>query len=96
MTTAQRAPQQQSFLDQGRKVDDGEVCPNIFAFCTFMAAVVAARRGGTTMQWIKECYDFMGDVVGSDLGIRDPLPCAYDWTVGSARECALEMLEYDS
>lgn len=70
--------------------------PNIFAFCAWMGAVVAAQRGGKTSDYISECADFMTEVVGKRLYVADPLPTNYDWRPSAAIECADAMLEYDS
>lgn len=84
------------FTDAGRPVSDAMVCPNIFSFVSFMAARVAAQRGGATSDHIRECAEFMEDVVGKRLTISDPLPAEYDWSVASARESAEQMMENDA
>lgn len=82
------------FYDGGVPVPDRSV-PNIFAFCVLMAACVAARRGGRPSDYIAECADFMADVIGKRLSIRDQLPGDYDWRPSAAADCAHEMMGYD-
>lgn len=81
---------------KGRPIADETICPNIFSFVAVMAALVAAQRGGATSDHIRECAEFMEDVVGNRLTISDPLPADYDWSVASARESAEQMMEYDA
>lgn len=84
------------FTDQGRPLPDETVCRTIFAFVTVMAARVAAQRGGSTSDHIRECADFMEEVVRKRLSVSDPLPGDYDWSVAAARESAEQMMEYDA
>lgn len=83
------------FYDGGVPVPDNPVA-NIFAFCVFMAAAVASRRGGKTFDYIPECHSFMTDVIGKRLSVSDPLPDDYDWRPSAAAECADAMMEYDT
>ncbi len=85
-----------SFSIDGKPVADSYICPNIFAFCAFMAAAVAKRRGGKPHHYIRECYDFEKEVIGKALSVTDPLPADFDWRVSAAVECADAMMEYDS
>lgn len=55
------------FTISGKPVSDDKVCPNIFAFCAFMGAAVAAHRGGNASDYLSECAHFMADVVGKAL-----------------------------
>lgn len=85
------------FIDwHGRQIAPESPAPNIFLFTAMMATVVANRRGGVNSQYLRECADFMTDVVGRVLSIRDPLPEEYDWRPAAAVECANAMMEYDS
>lgn len=84
-----------AFSVAGDPVPDSTPCQNIFAFCAFMAAAVAERRGGQPSAYISECAHFMVDVVGRRLSVSDPLPPDFDWTVAAARESAEAMMEYD-
>lgn len=68
---------------------------NIFAFVCLMCAVVSSKRGGRASQYLRECYEFVADVVGARLHTADPLPPDFDWTPLAAVECANTMLEYD-
>src|SRR3546814_16420959 len=68
-------------------VDMDKPLPNIFSFCTFMAARVAKQRGGANHQYLAECGDFMAEVVGHRLRTSDPLPPDFDWTPAAAIEC---------
>lgn len=70
--------------------------PHIVCFCIWMAARVVQKRGGKNSQYLRECADFMTDVVGKRLSIKDPLPSDYDWNPSTAIECADAMMEYDT
>lgn len=83
------------FVVKGSTVAMDSPLPNIFVFCTFIAAAVAARRGGKSSSYISECASFMEDVVGKRLSVLDPLPPDYEWTPNAAKECAEAMMEYD-
>ena len=83
------------FTDAGLSVPDRPV-RTIVAFCAFMAARVVAVRGGKTSDHIAECADFMTEVVGRRLSVRDNLPSEFDWRPSAAVECAEAMLEYDA
>lgn len=84
------------FSFDGTPVADTHQCPNIIAFCAYMAAAVSHRRSGKASDYLNECHDFMGEVVGRKLSIMDPLPDDYDWTVASARDAAEAMMECDA
>jgi hypothetical protein len=84
-----------ALFDGSTRLPDTEVCKTIFSFVVCMGAVVAGRRGGKTSDHLRECADFMVEVVGKRLSVADPLPPEFDWTVGAAREAADAMMEYD-
>jgi len=84
------------FRYAGQPIAGSVVCATIFSFVTVMAARVAAQRGGATSDHIRECADFMQEVVGRRLTISDPLPTDYDWSVAAASESAEAMMEYDA
>lgn len=84
------------YAANGRPLPPDKPVAHIFAFVCLMATVVANKRGGRNSQYIRECADFMAEVVGRKLSIRDPLPAEYDWRPSAAVECAEAMMEYDS
>lgn len=88
--------EQIAFRDGDRPLELAFACPNIFMFCVLMAATVAAKRGGTNTQYLRECSDFMREVIGRRLSVNDKLPDDYDWSAGSAIEAANAMMEYDA
>lgn len=79
-----------------RAIPDDQPVRNVFVFCCLMSARVAAVRGGENSQYLRECGDFLTDVVGSQLSVTDPLPPEFDWTPPTAVECADAMMEYDA
>lgn len=83
------------FSLDGREFPPDKPVANIFAFVSLMAVVVADRRGGRPSGYLKECSDFMVDVVGTRLSASDVLPDDYDWRPVAAHEAALAMMEYD-
>lgn len=84
------------FTIDGVPIPDDQPVTNIFAFVPLMAAAVANRRGGKNSDYIAECSEFMADVIGRRLSVRDPLPADYDWRPASAAEAANAMMEYDA
>lgn len=81
---------------QGKLIASSQKAPNIVVFFVWMAAVVAERRGGKSLDYISECAQFMVDVVGRPLSVSDPLPSDFDWSASAAVETAERLMEYDS
>lgn len=75
---------------------DDHRLPTMFGFCAAMCAVVAERRGGIAHTYMKECCDFMREVLSRDIAGSHPLPADFDNRVSAAREVAEAMMEYDA